>query len=333
MEIIGAGIFDALAVLAGSNDIDKISEKVTKFATNIATMVTTVAKLMKMTFDSVIKPILDALGKTYDLLQKIGVIAKDKITVSTALDYRENNAGRIAAEAKDRQLAAQRLAQEKKLMAEQKKTAAAKLKAERDLQKTKKAGTMFDIEKIQVVAALQGKITADEKLRLELQLALLTGNASEADRLSNELLISQARTTGLANFIANLPKALNPFADYPAYVQAALAELAKLAAGQKSLGVQPSASTEESKYRAMAASLEAQGLSAAMAASSIRMQAQADAYFKANPNLRIDPLTGSTINVQVSVGGQQLTDIVTNAQINNSASGIQSKLNRLNLID
>jgi hypothetical protein len=331
MEIIGAGIFDALAVLAGSNDIDKISEKVTKFATNIATMVTTVAKLMKMTFDSVIKPILDALGKTYDLLQKIGVIAKDKITVSTALDYRENNAGRIAAEAKDRQLAAQRLAQEKKLMAEQKKTAAAKLKAERDLQKTKKAGTMFDIEKIQVVAALQGKITADEKLRLELQLALLTGNASEADRLSNELLISQARTTGLATFIANLPKALNPFADYPAYVQAALAELAKLAAGQKSLGVQPSASTEESRYRAMAASLEAQGLSAAMAASSIRMQAQADAYFKSNPN--INPMTGAVINVQVEVGGQQLTDIVTNAQINNSASGIQSKLNRLNLID
>lgn len=331
MEIIGAGIFDALAVLAGSNDINKISEYVTKFATNIATMITTIAKLMKMTFDSVIKPILDALGKTYDLLQKIGVIAKDKITVSTALDYRENNAGRIAAEARDRQLAAQRLAQEKKLMAEQKKTAAAKLKAERDLQKTKKAGTMFDIEKIQVVAALQGKITADEKLRLELQLALLTGNASEADRLSNELLISQARTTGLANFIANLPKALNPFADYPAYVQAALAELAKLAAGQKSLGVQPSASTEESRYRAMAASLEAQGLSAAMAASSIRMQAQADAYFKANPN--INPMTGAVINVQVEVGGQQLTDIVTNAQINNSASGIQSKLNRLNLID
>jgi hypothetical protein len=334
MEIIGAGIFDALSVLAGSNDIDVIQEKVTNFAEGIAGFIKGMAKFFKVTYDGVIKPIIDALSKTYEILQKIGVIAKDKANpVSTGLDNRENNAARIAAEAKDKQLAAQRLAQEKKLMAEQKKTAAAKLKAERDLQKTKKAGTMFDIEKIQVVAALQGKITADEKLRLELQLALLTGNASEADRLSNELLISQARTTGLANFIANLPKALNPFADYPAYVQAALAELAKLAAGQKSLGVQPSASTEESKYRAMAASLEAQGLSAAMAASSIRMQAQADAYFKANPNLRIDPLTGSTINVQVSVGGQQLTDIVTNAQINNSASGVKSSLNRLQLID
>jgi hypothetical protein len=322
MEIIGAGIFDALAVLAGSNDIDKISEKVTKFATNIATMATTIAKLMKMTYDSAIKPIVDALSKTYGLLQKIGVIAKDKITVSTALDYRENNAGRIAAEAQDRKLAAQRLAQERKLMAEQKKTAAAKLKAERDLQKTKKAGTLFDIEKIQVVAALQGKITADEKLRLELQLALLTGNASEADRLSNELLISQARTTGLATFIANLPKALNPFADYPDYVQRALAELAKLAGAQKSLQVAPMQTEHEMRteqYRVTAQNA---------------LTRTQDIYNSLMAKIAATTKDNSpVVNVQVEVGGQQLTDIVTNTQINNSASGIQSKLNRLNLID
>jgi hypothetical protein len=278
-------------------------------------------------------------------LQKIGVIAKDKITVSTALDNRENNAARIAAEARDRQLAAQRLAQEKKLMAEQKKTAAAKLKAERDLQKTKKAGTLFDIEKIQVLAALQGKITGDEKLRLELQLALLTGNASEADRLSNELLISQARTTGLATFIANLPKALNPFADYPDYVLKALSEIAKLAEAMKGLkapDLTPKTSTPSvDPYFQMQKDLTAEFISRgsdknsaqALAASSVRLQAQADAYFRDNPNLRIDPRTGSTINVTVEVGGQQLTDIVTNAQINNSASGIKSNLNRLQLID
>jgi hypothetical protein len=319
MEIIGAGIFDALAILAGSNDIDKITEKVTKFATNIATMVTTVGKLMKMTYDSAIKPIVDALSKTYGLLQKIGVIAKTPASpVSTALDNRENNAGRIAAEAQDRKLAAQRLAQEKKLMAEQKKTAAAKLKAERDLQKTKKAGTLFDIEKIQVVAALQGKITADEKLRLELQLALLTGNASEADRLSNELLISQARTTGLATFIANLPKALNPFADYPAYVQAALAELAKLSAGQKALQVTPTAAPMTTLEQARAETVT----------SIARVnEIYSDLMSKINSTNKDNT---PVVNVQVEVGGQQLTDIVTNQQLNNSASGIRSSINRTN---
>jgi hypothetical protein len=317
MEIIGAGIFDSLAVLAGSNDIEVIQEKVTNFATSISGFIKGVASFMKTTYDSVFKPIIDALSATYGFLQKIGVIAKDKITVSTGLDNRENNAGRIAAEAKDKQLAAQRLAQEKKLMAEQKKTAAAKLKAERDLQKTKKAGTLFDIEKIQVVAALQGKITADEKLRLELQLALLTGNASEADRLSNELLISQARTTGLATFIANLPKALNPFADYPAYVTMALAELAKLAAAQKSLQVSPQAAPMKTLEEA-----RSEAVSSVARVNEIYTDLMSKIMSTTKDR-------SPTVNVRVDVGGQQLTDVVTQTQINNSASGNQAELNRI----
>jgi hypothetical protein len=68
-----------------------------------------------------------------------------------------------------------------------------------------------------------------------------------------------------------------------------------------------------------------------LAASSARLQAEADAYFKANPN--INPMTGAVVNVKVEIGGQQLTDIVTTQQINNSASGSQSSLNRLALMD
>jgi len=320
MEIIGAGIFDALSVLAGSNDIDVIQKKVTNYAEGLSSMIKTIASFMKMTYDATIKPILDALSETYKFLQKIGVIAKEKKSpVGTALDNTENNAGRIAAEARDRKLAAQRLAEERRLAAQAKKTAAAKLKAERDLQKTKKAGTLFDIEKIQVVAALQGKITADEKLRLELQLALLTGNATEADRLSNELLISQARTTGLATFIANLPKALNPFADYPAYVQAALAELAKLAAGQKALQVTPTApmkTLDEARSEAVSSIARVNEI-------------YSDLMSKINATTKDN---SPTVNVKVEVGGQQLTDVVTTQQLNNSASGIRSSINRTNFV-
>jgi hypothetical protein len=323
MEIIGAGIFDALSVLAGSNDIDVIQKKVTNYAESLSSMIKTIASFMKMTYDATIKPIVDALSKTYGLLQKIGVIAKTPASpVSTALDNRENNAGRIAAEAQDRKLAAQRLAQERKLMAEQKKTAAAKLKAERDLQKTKKAGTLFDIEKIQVVAALQGKITADEKLRLELQLALLTGNASEADRLSNELLISQARTTGLATFIANLPKALNPFADYPAYVTMALAELAKLAAAQKSLQVSPTAAPIKTLEEA-----RSEAVSSVARVNEI--------YTDLMSKIMSTTKNGSPTIVQnnyISGATQGLLDELNNGLINNSASGTTSSLNRLGLI-
>ena len=91
-----------------------------------------------------------------------------------------------------------------------------------------KSGTVLDVQQAEIYAALQGKITEQEKLRLDLQLALLTGNAAAAYSLSQDLLVSQLRTTDLATTIANLPKALNPFADWPKYIQDLIAQMALL---------------------------------------------------------------------------------------------------------
>lgn len=324
MEIIGGGIFDALSVLAGSTDIDVITKKVTAYAEGLSSMIKTIATFMKMTYDATIKPIVDALSKTYGFLQKIGVIAKDrKSPVGTALDNTENNAARIAAEAKDKQLAAQRLALEKKLLAEQRRKEAAKLKAERDLQKTKKAGTLFDIEKINVLAALQGKITENEKLRLELQLALLTKNGDEADRLSNELLISQARTTGLADFIAKLPKALNPFADYPDYVQRALAELSKLAAAQKALQVQPTAAPMKTLEQA-----RTEAVSSVARVNDIYN----DLMSKISSTTK-NPAPVVQNNYTINGATSGLLAEIQNGLINLSASGDKSSINRTRFFD
>jgi hypothetical protein len=110
--------------------------------------------------------------------------------------------------------AARAAADAKKAAAEQLKATKAQTKALQDQGKLNKAKTLFDIDQIQILAALQGKVTAEEKLRLSLQMALLQGNASEAERLSKELAISQLKTTNLALAISNLPKALNPFAGW-----------------------------------------------------------------------------------------------------------------------
>ena len=207
-----------------------------------------------------------------------------------------------------------------KATADQVKATKALTKAQQDSLKLKKAGTVLDTEQAGVLIALQGKITENEKIRLELQLALLTGNAKEADRLSNQLLISQAQTTGLATFINNLPKALNPFADYPQYVLAALAELAKLKAAQDALKVQPNLAPmktlEQARTEAVAGVAQVTGIYE-------NLMAKINATTKAS----------TQVNVQVDVGGQQLTDVVTTQQINNSASGSQSRLNRLALMD
>ena len=125
--------------------------------------------------------------------------------------------------------ASQRAARDaKKAAADQLKATKAQTKAVQDQAKLKKAQSLFDLDKVQILAALQGKLSEDEKLRLQLQFALLTDNAKEADRLSNQLAISQIKTTDLATAIAKLPPALNPFASFPQWIQDAINEINKL---------------------------------------------------------------------------------------------------------
>ena len=132
-----------------------------------------------------------------------------------AAKYAEGAAARAAADAKA-------------AAAAQLKATKAQTKALQDQAKLKKAQSILDIDQVQIFAALQGKITEEEKLRLSLQLALIQGNASEAERLSAELAISQLKTTNLALAISRLPPALNPFLQYPSDVQDALSEIAKI---------------------------------------------------------------------------------------------------------
>ncbi len=117
---------------------------------------------------------------------------------------------------------------QKAAAAAQLKATKAQTKATQDQAKLKKANTLFDMDQIQIMAALQGKLTADEKLRLSLQLALLQGNASEAERLGKQLAISQLQTTNLAIAIANIPMALNPFKGWGSEIDNLLAKLIEM---------------------------------------------------------------------------------------------------------
>jgi hypothetical protein len=132
-------------------------------------------------------------------------------SIGTGLD-RLGKGGDQGGAAKYAEGAAARAAKDAKAAAKaQLQATKAQTKATQDQAKLNKAKTLFDIDQIQILAALQGKVTEEEKLRLSLQMALLEGNAGEAKRLSEQLAISQLKTTDLALAISRLPKALNPF--------------------------------------------------------------------------------------------------------------------------
>jgi len=96
----------------------------------------------------------------------------------------------------------------------------------------KKAGTLFDEQQIQIIAALKGKISVEDRKRLELQLALATENTDEVAKLTKELAISQGLGIDLAKFLADLPSAKNPFEAWKGFLDGIEAQAARIAGMQ-----------------------------------------------------------------------------------------------------
>lgn len=113
---------------------------------------------------------------------------------------------------------------------------AAKLgdKEKKDAEKLAKAKAMFDMEAIQIQAALQGKLTEEERTRLLLMKAIIEENAGEADVLTKKLEKLQADTEKLANTLIGL-KAGDPFENWPDYFKNANNLLNGLLAQMKNL--------------------------------------------------------------------------------------------------
>jgi hypothetical protein len=207
----------------------------------------------------------------------------------------------------------------------------ARLKVLQDQTKLNRAAALFDTDKIQIIAALQRDITDQERLRLNLQLALLTKNVDEADRLSKELLISQGRTTGLAAVIAALPKALDPFADYPDYVQNALAELAKIAAAQRELNLFQAIRKQSDAVQATKTQLTQQNAATVLAQSPAALsEFQTITGAMEELNVRKQGGVSVTINNAGSVVSDgDLVNQIRNGLLNSGLSGSPSAIGRL----
>lgn len=136
--------------------------------------------------------------------------------VADPMDKYAKQLAKIEADRKKQNLAI--LAAQKKLTAEQKKQAA-----------LKKAGSIFDIEQANLIAALKGNLSEEDRKRALLQLAILSENVTEAQRLTKEIALAQGLGIQLANELSSLKPAANPFAAWSSYLDMIL-EKARAAA-------------------------------------------------------------------------------------------------------
>jgi hypothetical protein len=188
------------------------------------------------------------------------------------------------------------------------KTTKEQTKAIKEQTALQKAGTLFDLEQTGIVAALKGKISEDERKRLELQLALLTGNTTEASKLAGELGKAQGLSEGLIAYLKDLPKADNPFSGWATYLDAIEAQVKRIA-----MSGTPSVSA---------------GVTSNFG--NIGLGDMTD-FIPANPGQSAfspGSTAGAPVSVVVMLDGQELTNAITNVQTNNSLSGRQIAVNR-----
>lgn len=231
-EVIGKGIVDGLIAMNGE-DAD-ISNVVTQMQ-NLAQAVSDTAYgfgliIGKIKSIPLLGDALKAIGWTltntgvFGGARFLGEQQRKKDEQKGALTGQVSSA--LAQKAKDDATKAEKLAAKraKDLIAAQNKA----LKLQKDSLKIKQMGAIFDLQQIQIAAALKGKISEEERTRLELQSALLAGNVDEAERLVKKLAETTGMGVELRAWLLALPDAKNPFEAWKSYLDAIEAQAKRI---------------------------------------------------------------------------------------------------------
>ena len=248
-EIIGKGLVDALTLAGGKDtDIEDVGNAMAGLAEYTADTVRGLGVISSYITSIDSKFSGGFLGKlisgSYDLvgIGRLRILADLGNQAQARPTAGRRFMGGAQANLYDADAAAQKRfqAQQKKFQDAQVKSTKA-LTAEQKKQNTlKKAGTIFDLEQVQLIAALKGKLSDEDRKRVELQFALLVGNTSEAQKLTYEIARAQGLTDAVARNLASLPDAKNPFASWEAYLDMLMSKARQVASmGSTSVVVAP----------------------------------------------------------------------------------------------
>ena len=222
-ETIGGSLVDAIMTLSNTSTTSGLTkgiENITGYVTGLINSVAFAIFSIKSLFNTKYWKSGggDQIFKDFEKLMNMRKLAAARPYDpgnNAVTGYQRDNAAMIKAEADAKKRAAAIVAAQKKNTAELKKQNA-----------EKKRSALFDLSQIQIIAALKGNISKEERLRLELQLALINGNEEQAAKLSRELANSIDSTGNLAKYLATLPDANNPFKNWDTWLASFKAQLA-----------------------------------------------------------------------------------------------------------
>ena len=194
-EIIGGGLVDAFARVAGGTEasdaaiaIENIAKALAAVTVATGTAIGGVTNVFK-TLKNLPKNIFQGFAGAQTGVNLGATTATPKVS--------STEKQRNAALAK---LEADAAARAKKLAALQ-KTAT---KAQQDSLKLAKAKAIFDLQKIQIEAALKGKISAEDEIRLKLMKAIEEENLTNIEKYQKALTVAQEKTKELNTLLTTI---------------------------------------------------------------------------------------------------------------------------------
>ena len=310
-EIIGRGLTDAITSAFGGGSIDRATTNIEKMAQAVAdiiaglgTMAGFIGKIVRFTDKFTVGNFIQNKQSSapYDPMSAVN----PGLTPEFMKLLKDRKKADDAAAKRDKERAALTL-KETKLLKEQ--TALAKAKAVLD-----KSNAVFNMDLIQNTAALQGRITEEESLRLRLQREILLGNSDAAAKLAQELLSVQ--------IAAMMAASVDPFGNYAKSAMEAMKALQQLRGGLATLGAPQVISGAE---------LLAQDYADALADAN-------DPQFNFTPDglaggyvddiFRRNPSTGAPMNVVVSIDPTAAQYGISAAVVNNAANGNSNDFRR-----
>jgi hypothetical protein len=325
-ESIGKGLVDALALVSGGgNSIQPLADSMQEFGTWLGDAIyglgIMIAQIKSLPGGSLLGGI-EGQGflKTYSpLIRALDQFSKMGAAATPLEGRASEHTGRLgyvdpnAAARKKAELDAAKRA---KLLADMKKK-------ELDTQKKQnaliKASKILDLDRIGITAALKGKISETDRLSLNLQLALLDKNDTAASKLSAQLEEAVKKHKELTDLLAKTPEAPNPYRNWkpPGFVGPVMPEgvtpPVKNPFGIPYGGEVPNFNVPEYMKQG-SVGITGRSANDYLGLGAIGAGATAD----------------TIVNVVVKVGEEEITNVITESQVNQSLSGTFSDVSRYN---
>jgi hypothetical protein len=263
-EIIGTGLIDALKGLGDDNSVDDLAKSMQNTAIYTADVIRGIGVL--------IEKVKGLGGLDWGFALEMG----NKFSVLGLLN-KSGKTSRGGAGGFPQGAPADLTRQFPKTQTKSDKIAKEKLKVDEKSLKLAKAKAVFDLQKIQIEAALKGKISEEDKIRLKLMKAIEDENLAGIEKYEKALTDAQAKTIELQKALAavNETKATDPFSNWAGYVKTAIELTNSVAQASLQAGLDAGAKLSEAlsgaRYAAQAAA--ASSFAADSAANKAAMEA------------------------------------------------------------